>query len=274
VDDPYDYGAIAAANSLSDVYAMGGTPLLALTIAGLPLRLPAEMLADVMRGLGEKVREAGAVIAGGHTVQDKEPKVGLCVLGLAHPDHLLTKSGAQPGDLLALTKPLGTGIIATAAKADKADPAHLAAAVAWMKRLNQSAGRIAVELGLKSGTDITGFGLLGHASEMVEGGRVGFRLFADQVPYMDGARAYAGQRLFPGGAAGNREAFKAAVRFEDAVTEDERMLLFDPQTSGGLLLAVPAARREDFRQRITAAGEACWFIGEAIEGTGILVQRK
>jgi len=273
VDDPYDYGAIAAANSLSDVYAMGGTPILALTIAAFPLRLPGERLAEVMRGLGRKVREAGAGIAGGHTIQDEEPKVGLCVVGMAHPDHLLTKGGAKPGDFLVLTKPLGTGIITTAAKADQAEAGHLRAAVDWMKRLNRTGAQIAVELGCKAGTDVTGFGLLGHACEMVEGANVGYRLFADQVPLMDGVRQYADQWLFPAGAAGNLEAFQSHVHFDDDVSEDSRMLLSDPQTSGGLLLAVTAAKREEFRKRMAAVGQPFWFVGEVIEGTGILVHR-
>lgn len=274
VDDPYDYGAIAAANSLSDVYAMGGTPVLALTIAALPLNLPEFMLGEIMRGLGEKVREAGAVIVGGHTVQDDEPKLGLCVIGMAHPDHLLTKTGARPGDILALTKPLGAGIITTAAKADQGDPAHLAKAVAWMKKLNRSAAEIAVQLDAKSGTDITGFGLLGHACEMVEETKVGLCIFADQVPFMDGVRHYADQWLFPAGAAANIEAFKDHVHFDNNVTEDERMLLFDPQTSGGLLLALPAAKQEEFEKRMKAAGEPFWIIGKAVEGADIVVRKS
>jgi selenide,water dikinase len=271
VDDPYDYGAIAAANSLSDVYAMGGSPVLALTIAAFPLNFSSALLGEIMRGLGEKVREAGAVIAGGHTVQDKEPKLGLCVMGMAHPDHLLTKGGASPGDVLVLTKPLGTGIITTAAKKDRVAPGHLATAVDWMKRLNRAGAEIAVQLGCKAGTDITGFGLLGHACEMVEGAKVGYHIFADQLPFMDGVRDYAGQRLFPGGAAANLEAFQSHVQFDDDVSEDSRMLLFDPQTSGGLLLAVPVARQEEFHKRMTAAGEPYWIIGEVIQGTGIIV---
>ncbi len=273
VDDPYDYGAIAAANSLSDVYAMGGRPILALSIVGFPLDQPVAVLTEVMRGLGEKVREAGAVIAGGHTVQDKEPKVGLCVIGMAHPDRLLTKGGARPGDVLVLTKPLGAGIITTAAKADQAAPAHLAVAIDWMKRLNRAGGEAAVEVGLKAGTDITGFGLLGHAWEMVEGTGTGYRVFADRVPYMDGVRGYAEQWLFPAGAAANLEAYRAHVRFAEGVSEDDRMLLFDPQTSGGLLLPVPAARLGAFRERMAAAREPCWVVGEAIEGPEIVVER-
>lgn len=271
VDDPYDYGAIAAANSLSDVYAMGGTPILALTIAGFPLNLPGEVLAEIMRGLGEKVREAGAVIAGGHTIQDDEPKLGLCVLGMAHPERLLTKAGARPGDVLVLTKPLGAGIITTAAKADQADPRHLAVAVEWMKRLNRTAAAVAVEMGFKSATDITGFGLLGHACEMVAGAPLSFHVFADQVPFMDGVRQYADQWLFPAGAAGNLEAYRSQVCFDGDVSEEDRMLLFDPQTSGGLLLLVPAAQREEFSRRMAAAEEPSWIIGEVTAGKGIVV---
>jgi selenide,water dikinase len=274
VDDPYDYGAIAAANSISDVFAMGGTPFLALSIACLPTQLPSEILAEMMRGLGEKAREAGAVVAGGHTVKDKEPKLGLCVLGMAHPDRLLSKGGAQPSDLLVLTKPLGTGIITTAAKGDRAEAGHLAAAVDWMKQLNRTAAATAVELGCRSATDITGFGLLGHACEMVGGSRAGFRIFTDQVPFMDGVRGYAVQRLFPGGAGANLEAFQDEVRFDAALSQEERLLLFDPQTSGGLLIALPAAQQDAFARRMAAAGERFWIIGEAVSGSGIQVQQR
>jgi selenide,water dikinase len=271
VDDPYDYGAIAAANSISDVYAMGGSPFLALTIAAFPPKLPQAMLAEMMRGLGDKAREAGVVIAGGHTVKDDEPKLGLCVIGMAHPDRLLSKGGASPGDHLVLTKPLGTGIITTAAKADRADARDLAAAVSWMTKLNRIGAETAVAVGARSGTDITGFGLLGHACEMIEGGDVGYRVFADRVPFMDGVRQYAAQRLFPGGAAANREAFKGKVQFEVGVAEDDRMLMFDPQTSGGLLLAVPAAKLEEFQEGMRNSSEPFWIVGQVVKGAGISV---
>lgn len=274
VDDPYDYGAIAAANSLSDVYSMGGKPILALNIVAFPLCLPIEVLSEVMRGLAEAVRESGAVIAGGHSIQDNEPKIGLCVIGLAHPKQYLIKGGARVGDVLALTKPLGNGIIATAAKGDQAAPAHLASAVAWMKRLNRTASEVAVELGLRGGTDITGFGLLGHSWEMADAAGVGLRFFMDDIPFMDGARHYAEEWLFPARAAGNLEAYQPHIRFDADVTEDERMLLIDPQTSGGLLLAVPREKRADFESRMQARGEPCWFVGEVIEGNEITVHRK
>ncbi len=185
VDDPYQYGAIAAANALSDVYAMGGQPLVALNIAALPPDLPPDMMAQIILGMAEKVREAGAVIAGGHTIQDKEPKVGLAVIGLGHPDHLLTKAGARPGDVLILTKPLGTGCITTAAKNDKADAAHVAEAIRWMVQLNRDGAEVAVELGVRAATDITGFGFMGHATEMAEASGVTLRLQWNGIPLID-----------------------------------------------------------------------------------------
>lgn len=271
VDEPFDYGAIAAANSLSDVYAMGGKPFLALTIAAIPQNLPKEMLAEMMRGLGEKAREAGVIVAGGHTVKDAEPKLGLCVVGLVHPDQLLRKRLVNPGERLVLTKPLGTGLITTAAKADRADPRHLATAVGWMKKLNRTAAEIAVQVGCRSGTDITGFGLLGHACEMVGGEGVGLRVFANAIPRFDSWRCYAEQRLFPGGATANFKAFQNQVHFECEFLEQERLLLFDPQTSGGLLLAIPADKLGEFQSRMQAAEEAFWVIGETVSGAGVSV---
>src|SRR6476661_4575228 len=187
VDDPYTYGAVAAANSMSDVYAMGGEVVLALNIVAFPTDLDKSILTAILQGGGDKVREAGAVIGGGHTVNDPEPKYGLCVTGLVHPAHVMSKTGAQPGDRLILTKPLGTGVITTAAKNDKAEPAHLQAAVDWMLRLNGPASRVFQKSGVRACTDITGFGLLGHASEMAEAGGVQFIIQASAVPIMDGA---------------------------------------------------------------------------------------
>ena len=222
VDDAYQYGAIAAANALSDVYAMGGRPLLALNIAALPPDLPLDMIADIMRGMAEKVREAGAVVAGGHTIQDKEPKVGLAVVGLCHPDDLLTKGGARPGDVLALTKPLGTGCITTAAKNDKAQAAHVEEAVGWMMRLNREAAEAAQAAGSHAATDVTGFGLLGHAAEMAEASAVTLHFSVEQMPFMAGARVYADQWIFPGGSTNNKQAFEGGVRFEAGVTPKSR----------------------------------------------------
>ena len=266
VDDPYDYGAVAAANALSDVYAMGGQPKIALNIAAFPPQLPTEVLSQVMMGMAEIVYQAGAAVAGGHTIQDKEPKAGLCVLGLAHPDRLLTKDGVRPGDLLVLTKPLGSGIITTAAKADLVSPEHFSQAVDWMKHLNQEASQVAVSLGLHGGTDITGFGLLGHAWEMAAASKVRLIFSLDRIPFMDGVRDYANEGLFPGGSAANYYAYAAQVRFSEEITEDERMLLCDAQTSGGLLLALPAEKEWAFRDEMMARGEPFWMVGQAVVG--------
>jgi selenide,water dikinase len=273
VDDAYDYGAIAAANALSDVYAMGGQPFLALNLTAFPPDLPIEILTEVLRGSAEKVREAGAVIAGGHSIQDKEPKVGLAVVGLAHPDRLLTKGGARPGDVLILTKPLGTGVISTAAKKDEASAETIAEAVDWMKRLNRTPAALAVELGGRAATDITGFGFLGHATELAQLSGVGLRVRLADVPLLSGARPCAEKWAFPGGSFANRTAYEASVRFEEGITEVETMLLFDAQTSGGLLIALPPAQVDAFQEGMAAREEPCWVIGEVVAGEGVEVTR-
>jgi selenide,water dikinase len=264
VDDPYDYGAIAAANALSDVYAMGGAPLLALNLAAFPARLPAEILGQVLMGMADMVKQAGAVVAGGHTIQDEEPKVGLCVAGMVHPDKLLTKGGVQPGDQLVLTKPLGTGLITTAAKMDLADREDVDEAIQWMRRLNRAAGKTAADLDLRGGTDVTGFGLLGHAWEMAEASRVTLKVFFEAVPFMNGVVRYADQGLFPGGTASNYTAYSKRIHFAEYLNEDQKMLLFDAQTSGGLLLAVPQEKMGEFSNMMEFHGEKCWIIGEAV----------
>jgi selenide,water dikinase len=273
VDDAYDYGAIAAANALSDVYAMGGRPVLALNIAAFPADLPASLLTNIMRGAADKVRESGAVIAGGHTIKDKEPKVGLAVVGLAHPQKLLTKAQARPGDMLVLTKPLGTGTIATAAKNDQAEARHVEAAVGWMSRLNRAAAEAAVSVEAHAATDITGFGLLGHATEMADLSGVTLEFHLDGMPFMDGARQYADAWIFPGGSADNKQTYEGGVRFAEGLSSEEQMLLFDAQTSGGLLIAVPAEQFAAFTAVMKAADAPCWQIGSVIprRDVGILV---
>ncbi len=271
VDDPYDYGAIAAANSLSDVYAMGGRPFLALNVAALPPDLPPEVNGEILRGGAEKCREAGVVIAGGHTVQDKEPKYGLVVLGFVHPQKYLSKGGAKVGDVLVLTKPLGFGVTTTALKAGKADPADVDEVVNWMKRLNDKAAALAVEFGLRSGTDITGFSLLGHGLEMAEASGLGLRLEMARIPFVSCARKYAEMWTFPGGASDNSLYFAPRVRFAEGISDEQQMLLFDPQTSGGLLLAVPRSEAAAFLARAQEMGQPAWIIGEAVEGAGIEV---
>jgi selenide,water dikinase len=269
VDDPYDYGQIAAANSLSDVYAMGGQPFLALNVAALPPDLPPEVNGEILRGGAEKCRQAGVVIAGGHTVQDKEPKYGLVVLGFVHPEKYLSKGGAKPGDVLVLTKPLGFGVTTTALKRQKADPADVEEVVGWMKRLNDKAAALAVEFGLRGGTDVTGFSLLGHGLEMAEASGVGFRLEMQKIPFVSCAQKYAEMWTFPGGTADNRLYFGPRVRFAPGIAEEQQMLCFDAQTSGGLLLAVPRSETAAFLKRAGEIGQPAWVIGEAVEGAGI-----
>ena len=266
VDDPYAYGAIAAANSLSDIYAMGGKPLFALNIAAFPPQLPPEMSSEILRGGGEKVKEAGAVIAGGHTITDKEPKYGLAVIGMVDPRRILTKGGADPGQKLVLTKSLGCGVVTTAFMRDRTTEAQIAAATTSMLRLNRQASEVGLELGVTAATDITGFGLLGHASEMVTAGSVGFRFDFERLPFLDGALPFAEDWVFPGGTFNNREFFAEHVRF-DGLEEWQQLLCFSPETSGGLLLVIDADRSDEFLARVEGAVE----VGEVIEGAGLEV---
>lgn len=269
VDEPYDYGAIAAANSLSDIYAMGGSPFLALNIAAFPPDLPTGLLSEILRGGAEKARQAGVVIAGGHTVQDKEPKYGLVAVGFVDPRRMLTKGGARPGDRLVVTKPLGFGVTTTALKLQKASSKDVAEVVGWMTRLNRTAGQLAIESELACGTDVTGFSLLGHGLEIARASQVSFRVSFDQVPFVSCAVRYAEQWTFPGGASDNRSYFGKFVRFSAKLSEMQQMLLFDPQTSGGLLLAVPNHKMDSFRQRAAQLEQPIWEIGEVVEGEGI-----
>ena len=271
VDDPYDYGAIAAANAMSDVFSMGGEVALTLNICGFPPDLPLEITAEILRGGAEKVAEAGGVLAGGHTLDDKEPKYGLSVMGLVHPERMLTKAGTQPGDALVLTKPLGVGIITTALKGDVADPAHVAAAVENMKKLNLEAARLVQQIGAHSCTDITGFALLGHGYEMAEKSGVQIRFDVDELPFLEGARQYAEDWLFPAGSCRNQSWYQQWVEFAPEIPEEMRMLLFTPETSGGLLVALPPERLEEFTSLFAEEGHPCWVVGTAGEGEGVQV---
>lgn len=271
VDDPYDYGAIAAANAMSDVYAMGGEVVLALNICAFPPDLPPEITSEILRGGGEKVAEAGAVLAGGHTIDDEEPKYGLSVMGLVHPERVWTKAAARPGDVLVLTKPLGVGIITTVLKADVAAPAHVAAAVASMKKLNREAAQIMQQIEVRAVTDVTGFALLGHGYEMAEKSDVRLRFHVEQLPFLEGAQEYADMWLFPGGTCDNERAYEHAVTFAPEIEEEMRQLLYTPETSGGLLAAVPPHRLDELIQRFQEAGHPCWVVGEVVEGEGIEV---
>jgi selenide, water dikinase len=272
VDDPYDYGAISAANSLSDIYAMGGTPFLALNIAALPTNLPPEICGEILRGGAEKAKEAGVVIGGGHTIQDKEPKYGLVCLGFAHPDLIMTKSAAKPGDALVITKPLGFGVTTTALKDGKAKDEHVEEVVIWMKQLNKKASELAQAHGVKAATDITGFSLLGHAWEMAKASGVGFNIHWDLLPFVSGAKGYASQFTFPGGAYDNRQYFGDHIKAPKSLSEEELMLLFDPQTSGGLLLSISCDYLEEFRIHAEKMEQPIWVIGDVVEGNQIMIK--
>ena len=272
VDDPYDYGAISAANSLSDIYAMGGTPFLALNIAALPPKLPALISREIMRGGAENAKEAGVVIAGGHTIQDEEPKYGLICLGFAHPDLLMTKSAARPGQALVITKPLGFGVTTTALKNQNATAEHIQEAVVWMKRLNRKASELAQSFGVKAATDITGFSLLGHAWEMAQSSGVGMNIYRDMIPFISSAREYANRYSFPGGAYDNKLYFSKHIKIPKSMTEEELMLLFDPQTSGGLLFSINSDRLDELRVQADKLDQPIWIIGEVVEGNQITIK--
>lgn len=272
VDDPYDYGAIAAANSMSDVYAMGGEVLFVLNIAGFPPNMTPDIISEILRGGAEKVLEAGAITAGGHTVQDEEPKYGLAVTGIVHPDKYFTKGRAKPGDILVLTKPLGTGTISTALKREIASADHVNEMVDSMKRLNRCAAQAAQQTGgIQSATDITGFGLLGHSMELAKSSNVRLQFQFDQLPFLAGARDYGANHIFPGGASNNAIHFGGNVTFAQEITDDQQMLLWDPQTSGGLLLAIPADRIDQFQTTCADHAQVTWVVGHVEAGSGIIV---
>jgi selenide,water dikinase len=270
VDDAYTYGAVAAANAMSDVYAMGGQVVLALSIAAFPPKLPAATISEILRGAAEKVAEAGGVIAGGHTIDDDEPKFGLAVMGTVHPDRVGKKGGARPGDQLLLTKPLGIGMITTAAKGDAVDPAHLDAAIEAMLHLNREAAELAQQVTFHAMTDVTGFALLGHAYEMASQSDARFRFHFDQIPFLPGAKEYAYLWLFPGGSCNNQRTFEDHISF-DGLEEEMQMLLFTPETSGGLLIALPPTDADRLETLFQQASQSIWRVGEVVEGDGLEV---
>ena len=279
VDDPYTYGAVAAANAMSDVYAMGGEVLFALNVAAFPEDLPHDIIMEIVRGGAEKVVEGGGVIVGGHTVIDKEPKFGLCVTGIADPKDITTKDALRSGDLLLLTKPIGTGAITTAHKEQRVSAAHLESAVASMLTLNRTAARLLRDAGVKAVTDVTGFGLLGHASEMAEASGLRLRIDSAKVPLLPGAVEYARAGILPGGVGRNRawllgtgDDNQARVEIDDAVSPEIADLLMDPQTSGGLLAGVAPNKASELIASFEAAGLLCWVVGEALPGSGIVVR--
>ena len=273
VDDPYTFGAIAAANALSDVYAMGGKPILALAIAGFPEHFPPDIISAILQGGADKVAEAGAVVAGGHTTVDAEPKYGLCVTGLIHPDRILTKARAQPGDRLLLTKPLGTGIVTTAHKRGVVEEDHLEEATASMLRLNRKAAEIAMsdDITTHGMTDITGYGLLGHANELAQNSQVQLVIDLASVPILSGTLTYARNSILPGGLNRNRDYLlnNHFVSLNTTLETAHTNILFDPQTSGGLLIAVPQTSVSKMQEKLSEIQEPFWEIGEVQQGEGI-----
>ena len=268
VDDPFDFGQIAAANALSDVYAMGGQPLTALNIVAFPTNeLPLDILTGILAGGQDKVHEAGALIVGGHTVVDTELKYGLAVTGRAHPDFLLTNAGARPGDQLVLTKPIGNGILATAGKRGALSPEAQRAMLAAMKMLNGAASRAALAVGSRCATDITGFGLLGHMSHIARASNVTLRVDLDAIPIFAGVREAVRAGFVTDGAKRNAEYVHDLVRWEKG-TEEDRAILHDPQTSGGLLVCVSRSRVANYLSRV----EGSTVVGEVIERGEVAIE--
>ena len=268
VDEPYWFGAIAAANALSDVYAMGGVPRTALNIAGFPRsKLPLEVLGEILRGGGEKCAEAGVAVIGGHTLDDPEPKFGLSVTGFVHPDRVVTNAAARPGDRLVLTKPLGLGVITTGIKQERTTRSTIDEAIRVMAALNRAAGQAMTDVGVSAATDITGFGLLGHLHEMTRASGVRARILLSAVPILEEAWGLARAGIVPGGTQRNRAALAGAVIWE-GIDEDGQILLCDAQTSGGLLIAVPGDRLARLVQALRAGGTPASEVVGEITGEG------
>jgi selenide,water dikinase len=271
VDEPGDYGAIAATNALNDVFAMGGSPLLALSIAAFPESLPMELLAAIFAAADEQVRAAGGLLAGGHTIRDEEPKYGLAVVGTVHPDGLWPKSGARPGDVLFVTKPLGTGLILSGYQRGDAGTQQLERAVRWMRTLNKDAADVLRPFEPSAVTDVTGFGLFGHAHEMADRSGVRIRLESERFPAIDGALDLARSGVRTSGDPRNREFAGPHVEV-DGIPEALEVLAYDPQTAGGLLASVPPERAATLEAEFTARRLFLRRVGFVEEGTGVVVQ--
>lgn len=264
VDDPYTFGAIAAANSLSDVYAMGGKPTVAMNIVCFPNCLNIDILGEILKGGADKVLEAGAVVIGGHTVEDDEPKYGLSVMGIVHPNKILKNHGCKVGDVLILTKPIGTGIVNTAIKAEIASKEDYDEAVKVMTTLNKYAGEIIVDYNISACTDVTGFGIMGHGYEMASASDITIRLFKDKIPVIKGAREYAQMGLVPAGTYNNKKYLDGKYKLKD-IPEWLEDTLFDPQTSGGLLISIPKDEVESIMERLIELDIKPAVIGDVIE---------
>lgn len=265
VDDPYTFGAIAAANALSDIYAMGARPILALNLVGYPVKtLPMSVLGEILRGGAEKVTEAGASLLGGHSIEDHEPKYGLTVAGLVHPDLVITKRGARPGDVLVLTKPLGIGVITTGIDRQLVDEETAKEAIDWMLKLNRDAAEVMQSVGVHAATDVTGFGLLGHLHEMVAASEAGARVVLNQVPVLSSAWELVAQDCVPEGSHNNHHYLAEFVDFSASISREEELVLCDAQTSGGLLMAVSPAKVDDLLDALVTTPTPGQVIGEAI----------
>ena len=266
VDDPFTFGEVAVANALSDVYAMGGRPLLALNIVGFPTTLSKDTLARILQGGASKAQEAGVLIVGGHTVDDDEPKYGLAVTGLVRPGAQVTNAGAKAGDALVLTKPIGTGIITTAGKQQAVDHPVLDRAIEVMATLNGAAAEAMLKVGVNACSDVSGFGLAGHLREMAEGSGVGARVELEQVPVLDGVWELLDQGIAPGGTRRNLDSMEDAVAWEPSIVENEKLLLCDAQTSGGLLISVAQHKRDDLLSELRSRGvETRAVIGSVVD---------
>ncbi len=265
VDDPRTFGRIAAANALSDIYAMGGRPLTVMNLVGFPACLEHDVLVEILKGGAEKVLEAGAVIVGGHTVEDDEPKYGLAVTGLVDPARLVTTAGAQPGDVLVLTKPLGTGILATALKGEMIREEQMADAIRNMEMLNKTACEVMLQVGINACTDITGFGLLGHALELAEASKVGIEIDASALHIYPQVLELAAIGLVPAGSYHNREHYLPNVINREQIAPEIVDILADPQTSGGLLIVVASERLQQLTMQLESAGCDAFEIGQVID---------
>jgi selenide,water dikinase len=270
VDNPYDFGAIAAANALSDIYAMGARPIAALNICCMPDEIITDIFPLILKGGAEKVAQAGAFLAGGHSVRDNEPKYGLSVLGIVHPDHIWEKRGARAGDIFYLTKPLGTGLITTALKVDMVNNEDLENAVKWMKRLNRDSADFFRPFFPKACTDVTGFGLTGHLLEIADKSNIGIEVFIQSLPILSGARECAQEDLYPAGTCHNQRNYHKKIILKN-VFEEMNLLINTPETSGGLIIAVDKKYERAIQKKSSETGHKIWKIGKAVTGSGLII---
>ncbi|RDW21351.1 selenide, water dikinase SelD [Oceanobacillus arenosus] len=266
VDDPYDFGQVAAANAISDIYAMGGKPLTALNIVAFPIHtLEKQVLAEILRGAGDKLKEAGVSLVGGHSIDDQEPKFGLAVTGIVHPDKVRTNAGAKPGDKLILTKPIGVGITTTSIKRGIVTDEEIKRVTTVMSTLNKTAAEMMEPFNVHSCTDVTGFGLLGHASEMAKGSNAGIRIYQEQVPVLPRVRELAEAGAVPGGTKNNFAHLQGDVTFKQSMDQIDQYILCDAVTSGGLLIAIPNEEADELLTNLKNAGVEAALIGEVTE---------